>query len=86
MKYVSYGGAPVRDESGQIVLGIVTSRDITAQKEAEEDRERLMLELQQERGRLQEALKLTRASARPRCQRCWLYHTMLLPSSTWSHC
>lgn len=53
LKHISYGGAPVRDESGRIALAIVTSRDVTAQKEAERDRERLMPQLHEQNVTLQ---------------------------------
>jgi PAS domain S-box-containing protein len=42
---VSYGGAPVRDAAGHVTMGLLTLRDITAQKQAEQERERLLAEL-----------------------------------------
>jgi PAS domain S-box-containing protein len=41
----SYGGAPVRDAAGNIVMGVLALRDVTAQKQAELERERLLEEL-----------------------------------------
>ena len=45
-KTISYGGAPVRDKDGNVALAVVTSRDITAQKEAEAEREQLLAQIQ----------------------------------------
>jgi PAS domain S-box-containing protein len=41
----SYGGAPVRDAAGRVTMGVLTLRDITAQKQAEQERERLLADL-----------------------------------------
>jgi PAS domain S-box-containing protein len=41
----SYGGAPVRDAAGDITMGVLALRDVTAQKQAELERERLLEEL-----------------------------------------
>ncbi|UQA59097.1 ATP-binding protein [Polyangium aurulentum] len=43
--YISNSGAPLRDEAGRIVGGVVAFYDITAQKEAEKQRDRLMDEM-----------------------------------------
>lgn len=45
--FVEVSAYPVRDESGEIVSFIHISKDITERKRKEEERERLMLELQQ---------------------------------------
>ena len=42
----SYSFAPIRDQDGVIVGSVVTARDITEHKRAEEDRQRLLDELQ----------------------------------------
>jgi PAS domain S-box-containing protein len=39
---LSYGGRPVRDESGNVALAVTTFRDVTAQRRAEEEREMLL--------------------------------------------
>ncbi len=46
-KAVSYGGAPVRDAAGKIILAVVTSRDVTAQKAVEREREQLLAQVEQ---------------------------------------
>jgi signal transduction histidine kinase/PAS domain-containing protein len=43
--YISNSGAPLRDEEGHIVGGVIAFYDITAQKETEKQRDRLMEEM-----------------------------------------
>jgi len=43
--FISNSGAPLRDEAGRIVGGVVAFNDVTAQKEAEKQRDRLMDEM-----------------------------------------
>jgi len=52
VRIVSYGGTLVRDKTGQPILSIVTSRDVTAQKEAEAERMRLLQEVQRRAAEL----------------------------------
>jgi len=47
----SYGGTPVRDKDGQVILGVLTLRDITARTRAEK-------ELERERAYLSSAIEL----------------------------
>jgi PAS domain S-box-containing protein len=54
---LSYGGRPVRDESGKVVLAVTTFRDVTAQRRAEEEREML---LESERAARAEAERASR--------------------------
>ena len=42
----SYSGTPVQSKSGGIILAVNTMRDITNRKQAEEERERLLLQLE----------------------------------------
>jgi PAS domain S-box-containing protein len=49
----SYGGALARDASGRATMAVLTLRDVTAQKLAERERERLLAELQAKNEELQ---------------------------------
>ncbi|HSJ55530.1 MAG TPA: PAS domain-containing protein [Anaerolineae bacterium] len=53
----SYSGTPVRHRDGDIILGVVTTRDVTAQKEAEAERERLLEENRDQREFLERLLQ-----------------------------
>ncbi|HVB96361.1 MAG TPA: PAS domain-containing sensor histidine kinase [Chloroflexota bacterium] len=46
-------GRPIRDDSGQITGAVATFQEITARKQAEEERERLLGQVEIERARLQ---------------------------------
>ena len=52
----SFSFAPVRDADGNVILGINTVRDITAQRAAEGERERLLAEVQRGNATLQALL------------------------------
>ncbi|UQA62753.1 PAS domain S-box protein [Polyangium aurulentum] len=56
-RILSYGGRPVRDENGKVVLAVTTFRDVTAQRRAEEEREML---LESERAARAEAERASR--------------------------
>jgi PAS domain S-box-containing protein len=49
----SYSGTAVYDQQGSFALGVLTVRDVTAQKRAEEEREWLLARLEGERARLE---------------------------------
>ncbi|MHB1415613.1 MAG: PAS domain S-box protein, partial [Chloroflexota bacterium] len=60
--YLSYSGAPLRDEQGNITLGILAVRDVTTQVEAQQERERLLEQLREANEQL--ILASTRAQER----------------------
>jgi PAS domain S-box-containing protein len=45
LKVASFNGCPVRNQEGEFVLGVLTARDVTEQKEAEHERESLLVRL-----------------------------------------
>ncbi|MGC9356244.1 MAG: PAS domain S-box protein [Anaerolineae bacterium] len=47
-----YNGMPVRDAQGKVAMGVITLHDITAQVALEEERTRLLTQLEDERARL----------------------------------
>lgn len=52
--WVRITGAPIRDERGELTAGLVLIDDIDAERQAEEERERLIRALDAERSRLRE--------------------------------
>lgn len=55
--WVQLTGAPIRDGQGRLTGGLVVIEDIDARKRAEQERERLIRELEVERGRLRELIQ-----------------------------
>lgn len=53
--YGSFSGTPIYNDSGELILALVTIRDITEQKFAELERERLLKDLQLHASQLQSA-------------------------------
>ncbi|MHB1134862.1 MAG: PAS domain S-box protein [Chloroflexota bacterium] len=49
----SYSFAPIRDEAGKIVGSVVVGRDVTEQKRTQEERERLLAEVQRRSAELE---------------------------------
>ncbi len=52
----SHSGTPVRNSAGEAILAVLTLRDVTAQKEAEAERERLLEEVQRRSAELDAAI------------------------------
>ena len=52
---VNYAGSPVYNTEGHIILAVVTSRDVTKQKEVEAEREKLLVQLAKEQKLLRRA-------------------------------
>jgi len=49
IRTLSFNGAPVIDKDGNFIYAVVTVRDISEQKSIEEDRERLLEEVNRQR-------------------------------------
>lgn len=77
VKVVDYGGTLVRDKTGQPILAIVTSRDITGQKDAQEALRRAHDELEQ---RVQERTQEL-AQANDALRRANAYNRSLIEAS-----
>ncbi len=63
--YVEVSATPIKDDNGKIIQVIHVTRDITARKKAEEERERLIRELQKALGEIK-----TLAGLLPICANC----------------
>ena len=50
--FTEASGAPIHDPGGNVVVGVAVTLDITEQKQAEQERERLLSDIQQEKDKL----------------------------------